>query len=128
MATKVAPVKEEVEQKVQKMYLLSALSLEDCAEKLSDFVKSHGGEVKKVESLGEKELHFPINKHNKLHLASVFFLSVAATIKSIEKELRHEEWLERFLLTDWKGDLEPPKRRTGRPTESKERAEAKESE
>lgn len=104
-------VDETIEALPERMYLLSALVQNaDTLTELSEFVASHKGQVKKTESLGEKRLYFPVNKFNALTLVSVYFEATATVAQEIEKTLRHEQNIERFLLTTWRGGLEAPKR------------------
>jgi ribosomal protein S6 len=96
----------------EKLYHLCVLIKEDKAlESLVAHLKSYQINIKKEENLGKRELVFPINKSSELILASVFFTSPAIEVKKIEKDLKHEEYIERFLLTDWRGDPDAPARK-----------------
>ena len=94
------------------LYLVSALVQKDKAlDHLVEFLKKAGCEIKKTENLGVKSLYVRINKHNSLTLISVFFTAPGAVAHKLQQTLRHEEAIERFLLTTWRGDLNPPERR-----------------
>lgn len=95
----------------EQLYLLSALVKDDAAfEDLQNFLKKAQLTIKKSESLGRRMLAYPINKERELTLVSVFFTADPKIIPELDQSLRHEESLERFLLTTWKGDLDAPKR------------------
>ncbi len=94
------------------LYLVSALVQKDEAlDELTAFLKKAGCDIKKTENLGVKTLYVPINKHNSLTLVSVFFTAPAAVAHKLQESLKHEEAVERFLLTTWRGDLEPRERK-----------------
>lgn len=94
-----------------KLYLLTALVKDEAAfGELESFVKKSELTIKKSENLGRRVLAYPINKQRELTLASIFFTAEANIIPELEKSLHHEESIERFLLTTWKGDLDAPKR------------------
>ncbi len=94
------------------LYLVSALVQKDEAlDELVAFLKKAGCLVKKTENLGVKTLYVTINKHSALTLVSVFFTAPAAIAHKLQATLRHEEYVERFLLTTWRGDLEAPVRK-----------------
>lgn len=99
----------------EKLYLLSALVKQeaDLAE-LVEFVKKHELTLKKSEFIGPKTLSFPVNKQRELSLVSIFFTADSAVVPTFEKTLRHEDYVQRFLLTDWKGDIDAPKRNQDR--------------
>lgn len=102
------------------LYLISALVQED---KNLETLKKHVGQVGtivKEENLGTRQLAYPINKHNQLTLVSVFFNCSPSGIAALEQELRHEEEIERYLLTTWKGDINSPKRKSARKAVAKE--------
>ncbi|MBI4948173.1 30S ribosomal protein S6 [Candidatus Berkelbacteria bacterium] len=106
-----------------KLYLLSALvkTEADFAE-LEKFIKEFEVTVKKSENLGERKLAFQIKKESTLLLTSIFFETDTQTAKKIDKEIKTEEHVCRYLLTDWKGDIDTPKRnyRNSRPHTEKE--------
>lgn len=86
-------------------YLLSALvenptTLEEIKKIVTDF----DGEIVKTEELGERKLAFPINKKSELHLVSIFFMNKPEVIPGLEKQLRSEDKIARFLLTRWTSD------------------------
>jgi ribosomal protein S6 len=88
-----------------RLYLLTFLVRD---EKSLTTVKDHLKDrvtIVKEESLGPKTLAFPINKHPELTLMSIFFTADHNVIAGIEKELKLEDEVERFLLTDWQGDI-----------------------
>ena len=92
-------------------YLLTALVKEEKDfDDLIAFAKNYEIIIVKTENLGEQPLSFPINKHKVLTVVSIFFTADGGVIPQIEKELRHEEYVERFLLTTWKADPDAPKR------------------
>lgn len=94
-------------------YLLSALITEEKdLDDLTAFLKGYQLEIVKSENLGEQVLAYSINKHRSLILISLFFTADAAVIPALEKDLRHEESVQRFLLTTWKADPDAPKRQT----------------
>jgi len=137
MATKAAPTKEAAELDEQipaepaeetstesktRLYLLSALAKDGAAaiKELSDLVSQVGSKVEKSEDLGLKRLAFAINKQRQLTLVSVFFNASTAVLAELQAELKHAETLERYLLTDWKADLNAPARRPRRDEVKKE--------
>lgn len=88
------------------LYLLSALVNDEKAlDEVSQFISAKGGKIKKAESLGRKQLTIFINKKNEYVLVSVFFNAESAVIPQIEKDLRHEQAVERFLLTTWDAEI-----------------------
>lgn len=94
-----------------KLYLLTALvkTEADFAE-LEKLIKGFGVTLKKSENLGERKLAFSIKKEATLLLTSFFFETDSQNAKKIDKELKTEEFIYRYLLTDWKGDIDAPKR------------------
>lgn len=96
----------------EKLYLLSALLKEEAAlAELVQFVGKHNAIVKKSENLGSRTLSFPVLGERELLLTSIFFMAEPSAVASLEKALRHEEYVKRFLLTDWKGDIDAPVRK-----------------
>ena len=99
----------------EKLYLLSALVKEEAdLNELVDFLAKHELSIKKSENLGSKTLSFAVNKNHELLLTSVFFTAATTVIPALEKSLHHEEYVQRFLLTDWNGDIDAPKRNSDR--------------
>lgn len=93
------------------LYLLSALlETEESLKHLTEQIKSKAVEVKKSESLGARNLTFPIKGHQALILASVFFTAEPSTIAELERELRHDNQVVRFLVTTWNDDINQPMR------------------
>lgn len=93
------------------LYLLSALTKEAGAlDELKKFVTDAGATVVKAEDLGSRKLAFPINKHAELTLVSVFFSADGAASHALQEALRHEEWVERFLVTTWNASPDQPVR------------------
>lgn len=96
-------------------YLLTVLAQDDAAkEKLEGFLKENEITPERVENLGRRNLTFSINKHSELTLISAFFTVSPSTIPALEKKLRHEEYIERFLLTTWKAEVAQFSERGGR--------------
>lgn len=95
----------------ERLYLLTALvkTEADFAE-LQKVVAKHPITIKKAENLGARTLAFPIKKAHELLLTSIFFTAQSTAISPIDKELENEETVMRYLLTDWNGDIDPPKR------------------
>lgn len=94
------------------LYLVSALvQKDDALDQLTAYLKKAGCDIKKTENLGVKNLYVPINKHHALTLVSAFFTAPAAVAHQLQQALRHEEYVERFLLTTWRGDLEARERK-----------------
>lgn len=86
-------------------YLLSALvEKAEELENLSEIVSQAGGKIEKADDLGIKQLAFPIAKHTSLNLVSVFFTATSGTTFALNKALRHDEAVKRYLLTKWYGD------------------------
>jgi ribosomal protein S6 len=97
------------QQREARLYLASALVASgDLLEHFVNLIKNHGAEIKKSESLGQKQLSYPINKHQSLYLVSVFFTATPATVPAIEADLRQDEQIERALVTTWKADINQP--------------------
>lgn len=87
------------------LYLVSALAQDEAALKTLTTHLDGKAKVAKAESLGKKTLAYPINKHKELYLLSVFFTAEPNEIPGLEKELSHEDEIERFLVTTWRGDI-----------------------
>lgn len=103
---------ENVEQS-NRLYLLTTLIKEEKDfDQIVSAVKAAGATVVKTENLGERTLAFPVKKHRALILASIFFTATSGEVKAINQELKSEEAVFRFLLTDWKADPDAPKRPT----------------
>jgi len=121
MAEVIEPVETPIETKTR-MYLLSALTKDSqkALLELTELVKQSGSKVEKSEDLGPKRLAFAINKARELSLVSVFFLADRQILTALDGELKHAENIERYLLTDWKADLDAPKRRPRRDEMKKE--------
>jgi len=96
-----------------RMYLLSALAVDGqkAISELTNLVSQAGSKVEKSEDLGLKRLAFVINKHYELVLVSVFFQADRGILTKLDAELKHTDTIERYLLTDWKADLNAPARR-----------------
>lgn len=93
------------------LYLASALVVsEDSLAHFAKVIESHGAEIKKSESLGQKQLFHPINKHNSLYLVSVFFTVTPKEVPAIEAELRRDDMIERVIITTWRADINQPMR------------------
>lgn len=93
------------------MYLLSALSTDGTVlPMLTEKVEQKGAVIKKSEDLGVKRLAYPINRHNELTLVSLFFEATAKAIQELNQELRHQDQVERFLITRWNAPLEQSER------------------
>jgi ribosomal protein S6 len=115
MTTKAVETTEVTELGQAELYLASALvKNESTLEHLAELIKQQGGEVKKTESLGQKQLAYPINKQPALTLISVFFTAPKNVIAPLEKELKQDEMIERSLVTTWRGDLDAPERNRNR--------------
>jgi len=99
-----------------RLYLLSALTKDSShtLSELTELIGQAGSKVEKSEDLGLKRLAFAINKARELTLVSVYFRATAAILAAITAELKHADSLERYLLTDWKADLNAPARRPRR--------------
>lgn len=112
-------------------YLLTALVKEEKDfDDLIAFMKGYELTIVKTENLDEQNLSYPINKYRTLLLVSIFFTAEKNIIPTLEKDLRHEETIQRFLLTTWKADPDAPKRASGmrgrRPERETEREPAAE--
>ena len=110
-----ADVETSVEPKTR-MYLLSALTKDGqkALAELTELVGQAGSKVAKAEDLGPKKLAFAVNKERELTLVSVFFEANREILVTLDSELKHADTLERYLLTDWKADLNAPARRPRR--------------
>lgn len=97
-------------------YLVTALvESADVLTHLTETVKAAGAAVVKTEALGLRKLAFPIAKRSDLELISVFFETNPATINDLEKTLKTDATLKRFLLTKWSVDPNAePRSRTKR--------------
>ena len=110
------------------LYLISALVKTEAAfDEMVAFLKTQALEIKKTENLGERALAHVINKHRTLLLVSIFFTADPAVIPALNKALKTEDAVERYLLTDWKGDIDAP-RRSERPRRTGDRPERSERE
>lgn len=94
-------------------YLLTGLVGESAMlPSLAAKIKDAGTTVVKTEELGTRRLAFPIQKKHELQLISIFFEAEPTIIPSLERSLRQENELKRFLLTKWAVDPnEEPRRR-----------------
>ena len=96
-------------------YLLTILAEDDAAkDKLEGFLKEAEITPERVENLGRRNLTFSINKRTELTMISAFFTVAPSIIPDLEKKLRHEEYIERFLLTTWKAEVAQFSERGGR--------------
>jgi small subunit ribosomal protein S6 len=122
-----AKTTEMVETPVQThLYLLSALGRDGSVlDHLAEQLKKHDVVIKKTEDLGMKKLAYPINKQTDLNLVSIFFEAPGATAYALENQLRHEEEVERFLLTRWNASLEASNRTSRMKDKEKEAAQEK---
>ncbi len=94
------------------LYLLSALVDKDAAlADLAELIKAAGADVKKTENLGPKNLYVKIAGTQNLTLVSVYFTAEPAVANELQTSLKSEEEIKRFLLTTWRGDINPPARR-----------------
>jgi ribosomal protein S6 len=116
MATKeVDTTEEKTEPGLSELYLASAMVKdENSLNHLEQIIKQHGGEIKKAESLGQKQLAYPINKQASLCLISVFFQASRDIIANLEKELNQDQLIERSLVTTWRGNPEAPERKVNK--------------
>ncbi|MEX1051849.1 MAG: 30S ribosomal protein S6 [Patescibacteria group bacterium] len=105
MTKKIDIVEEAPTAAAEQLYLLSALVQNETSLKTIETLVSAKGKVAKAESLGVKTLAFPINKHRELTLVSVFFTTEPTAISALEKELKVEDEIERYLITTWRGDM-----------------------
>lgn len=106
------------------VYLVSALVQKDeNLDELVEDIKKAGAQVKKSENLGAKHLFVKINGHTSLTLVSVFFTAAPAVAHRLGSSLKAAEYLERFLLTTWRGDLEPKERKVRAKKESSKEEE-----
>jgi len=88
------------------LYLLTVLVQDEkVLATILDSLKDRSTVVKQ-ENLGLKTLAYPINKHRELTMISIFFTASGEAVTAIEKDLKTETDIERFLLTSWKGDIE----------------------
>lgn len=95
----------EVAAAADQLYLLSLLVQDEKAlATVKDYLKDRV-KILKDENLGVKTLAYPINKHKELTLISIFFTANSDVVGPIERELKLEEEVERFLLTTWRGDI-----------------------
>lgn len=93
------------------LYMLSALSQDGTVlPVLVERVEQKGGIIKKTEDLGVKRLAYPINHQTELTLVSLFFEASGQAIQELNQELRHEDKVERFLITCWNAPLEQSER------------------
>lgn len=110
------------------LYLLSALGKDaSVLDHLAEQLKKHEVVIKKTEDLGMKKLAYPINKQTDLNLVSIFFEAPGAVAYALENQLRHEEEVERFLLTRWNASLEASNR-TSRMKDKEKEAEKEKAE
>ncbi|HUD20501.1 MAG TPA: 30S ribosomal protein S6 [Candidatus Saccharimonadales bacterium] len=111
------PVVEIPQVRGHQLYLISILTQEESA--LDEFVQTvekAGGVIKKSESLGRKTLAYSINKHPELILMSIFCELDSDQVKPLEQTLKHEDYIERYLLTKWDAELPVPHHHQSRPT------------
>lgn len=82
---------------------LSEQELEDFLKKINLFIQEEGGKVKKYEGPLKKRLKYPINKTDKAYLATTKFHFEADKLENLDKKLKKESSLLRYLiLTDEK--------------------------
>lgn len=95
-------------------YLLTFLAKDRSAlGEIEKIVKEHG-QIEKKEDLGVKKLFFPINKEWELSLLSIFFQADSSVIKKLERQLKEQNSIFRFILTRWNAEIEKniqPKRK-----------------
>src|SRR5688572_13252204 len=91
---------EATEKATDQLYLASALvKEEETLQHFADIISGHNAEIKKSESLGQKQLSYPINKQSNLFLVSVFFTAARDSVPKIEADLNTDEMIERALVT-----------------------------
>jgi len=76
---------------------ISAQQAEALAAQFSEIVKANGGEVKKVESWGLRTLAYRVNKNRKGHYVLLNIDAPAAAIQELERNLRINEDVIRYL-------------------------------
>ncbi len=127
--TKKSDIVEEAPVAASQLYLLSALVQKEASLKTIESLVAEHAKVAKAESLGAKQLAFSINKHRELTLVSVFFHAEPGIIPQLEKELKTEDEVERYLITTWRGDINKEmtsdRPRRERSTKIEEKVEAK---
>lgn len=66
-------------------------------EKVTSLIKNEGGEIKKIKNPIKKKLAYPIKKKNEAFLATLYFSLSPAKLKDLEKKLKSESKILRYL-------------------------------
>jgi small subunit ribosomal protein S6 len=99
------------------------------AEKLEEIVTGDGGHILDREDWGKRKLSYPIAKHQRGHYVRMNFLCQAALINEIERRIRNEDNVVRFMTVRLGDAVDVPTRieeaavhRARREEEAKRRA------
>lgn len=80
------------------------------AEKVEGVVGGNGGHVLDREDWGKRKLAYPISKHQKGHYLRLNFLSPATLISEIERRIRNEDSVIRFMTVRLADAVDVPTR------------------
>lgn len=81
-------------------------------EKIEGVVKAAGGTMLVTEDWGKRKLAYLINRHQKGHYIYLNYCGPSPIINEVERNLRLEDNLLRFLTVKIEDDVEPETRRT----------------
>lgn len=76
----------------------SASHVESVAQEMATVIKDHEGEVTKTEFCGLRNFAYPINKSRRGHYILLNVIGTAAGIQEVERKMRLNEDIIRFLI------------------------------
>lgn len=83
------------------MFIISATLSEDARkkglEKITSFIETAGGEIKKLHEMGRKRLAYPINDHREGHYFLAYYTMPSQAVDEFWKDLHLHEDLVRFI-------------------------------
>lgn len=89
---------------------LEESSVGSIAEKIEQIVTSNEGHVLDREDWGNRKLAYPITKHQKGHFLRLNFLCAAALIAEIERRIRNDDQVIRFMTVRLADAVDVPAR------------------
>lgn len=82
-------------------------SLKTFIEKCKGIIEAHGGEIVAKEDWGRRKLAYPINKETRGHYTYLLFFGNNSLVAELERNLRINEKVIRFMSVKLGSDFEP---------------------
>ena len=79
-------------------------------EKFEQIVLGKGGNILDREDWGKRKLAYPISKHQKGHYVRVLFLAPSEVVAELERRIRNEDQVIRFMTVRVGTDVDVPTR------------------